>query len=154
MTVFLREFKGEDLWKILEIEEASFPDPWSRNGFLYHYRRSPGGFRVAVEEGRVIGYAVAKVEAAFKVRCLKVYRRCHLANLAVDPGSRGRGVGTKLLEEVVRYARRRGAVEVYLEVRSRNTAARQFYEKRGFSEKKYKKGYYADDDAIVMRIHI
>jgi ribosomal-protein-alanine N-acetyltransferase len=151
MSFLLRGFRGSDLGEILEIEKVSFPDPWSKNGFLYHYRTSPDGFMVAEERGKVIGYAVAKIEIAFKVRSLRISRRCHLANLAVEPGHRGRGVGSRLLREVIRYAESRGAGEVYLEVRSRNRAARRFYEKRGFSEEKYKKGYYSNDDAVIMR---
>lgn len=150
MTIFLREFRDGDGGKILEIEKASFPDPWRMQGFLYHHRRNPEGFKVAVEGGEVVGYAVARIEAAFEVRRLRVFRRCHLANLAVEPKSRGKGIGSRLLKEAINYARNRGAQEVYLEVRAGNVQARRFYEKRGFIEKKFKKGYYGDDDAVIM----
>ncbi len=154
MTLFLRKFCEGDLGKIIEIEKASFPDPWSRNGFLYHYRTNPQGFIVAEDGGEVVGYAVARIEATFELRNLSIYRRCHLANLAVEPKKRKMGMGTKLLEEILRYARRKGAKEVYLEVRTKNASARRFYEKKGFIEKGFKKRYYSDDDAVIMALTI
>jgi ribosomal-protein-alanine N-acetyltransferase len=150
MNILLRKFKCTDLKKILEIEKASFPDPWSREGFLYNYRRNPSGFIVAVKEGEVVGYAVARIEASFEMRRVRIYRRCHLSNLAVEPTFRCRGIGSSLLAETIRHAQSKGAREVYLEVRAKNISARDFYEKKGFVVKECRKGYYGDDDALIM----
>lgn len=154
MIIFLRGFKERDLERILEIEKASFPDPWGADVFIRHYRINPDGFLVAVEDGEVVGYAVARMETTFEVTKLRVRRRCHLVNLAVAPKSRNRGIGSRLLKETIKHARSRGAREVYLEVRAKNVLARRFYKKRGFMDKGYRKGYYGADDAVIMTLYI
>lgn len=154
VSLFVRGFRYEDLDKILIIEGASFPDPWSRSAFLREFQNNPSGFRVAAVEDEVVGYAIARTETAFDIWGLRSCKRCHLANLAVDPQYRGRGIGSRLLKETLRHAQKEGAREVYLEVRAKNILARRFYAKRGFREVGYKKGYYSDDDAVVMAVKL
>ncbi len=150
LALLIRGFRYDDLDEILIIEEASFPDPWSRSAFLMMSRDNPSGFRVAAVEDNVVGYVIAKIETAFELWGLRRYRRCHLANLAVAPEYRRRGIGSRLLREAMRHAREEDAKEVFLEVRAKNIQARRFYSRRGFMEVGYKKGYYSDDDAVVM----
>jgi ribosomal-protein-alanine N-acetyltransferase len=149
-ALFIRGVRYEDLDEILTIEEASFPDPWSRNAFLREFQGNPSGCRVAAVGDAVVGYVIARIETAFDMWGLRKYGRCHLANLAVAPEYRDRGIGSRLLRETIRYARKEGAREVYLEVRAKNIPARRFYSKRGFVEGRYKEGYYRDDDAVIM----
>ena len=54
--------------------------------------------------------------------------------MMVDSSWRGRGIGSELLRECVRWARERGAHKVILEVWPHNAAARRLYEKHGFVE--------------------
>ncbi len=102
----------------------------------------------------MVGYSIARIEVAFNIWRLRIYRRCHLIKLAVKPEYRRRGIGDALLRETVKYARKVGADEVILEVRAKNTVARRFYKKRDFKEVKYKKGYYLDDDAVIMTLKL
>jgi ribosomal-protein-alanine N-acetyltransferase len=153
-ALFTRGFRYGDLDEVLIIEEASFPDPWSRNSFLREFQDNPKGCRVAVADDAVVGYAIARIETAFEMWGLKRYRRCHIANLAVAHEYRRMGIGSRLLRETMRYARKEGAREVYLEVRAKNIPARRFYSKRGFREVEYKRFYYSDDDAVIMAMEL
>ena len=54
--------------------------------------------------------------------------------IAVHPEMRGRGVGGRLLEEVVSYARDHSCTHVRLDVIDANERARQLYERKGFRE--------------------
>jgi ribosomal-protein-alanine N-acetyltransferase len=129
-----------DLDQVMELERAIFPYPWRRSFFLSDINR-PQGLSVVVEDsGYIIGYAVAWGT-----------EETHLANLAVSECEREKGVGGKLLDEVLAFARRSKAKSVYLEVRVSNTVARKFYAKRGFVPTYLRKGYYENgEDAVIM----
>jgi len=146
----VRALKEGDLDTIMDIERASFPLPWTRGEFRQEFHANPGGLKVAELEGVVAGYSVSRVELAFEVRKFRIYRRCHLLKIAVAPGLRKRGVGERLLQEVVSRAERKGLREILLEVRLNNFSARRFYSRRGFREVRYKKGFYGRESAVVM----
>lgn len=52
--------------------------------------------------------------------------------IAVSPGMRGRGVGTRLLDELKQFAGDNGYTRIRLDVVDTNPAARRLYERRGF----------------------
>ena len=72
--------------------------------------------------------------------------------VAVSRKERGRGLGGALLDELLARAREGGAEDVFLEVRSRDPIAQKLYSGRGFAAVGLRKGYYGDDDALVMRL--
>ncbi len=53
--------------------------------------------------------------------------------IAVDPGIRGRGVGSLLIEEVAAVAAEQGCRKIRLDVIDTNPRARALYERRGFT---------------------
>src|SRR5882724_135354 len=55
-----------------------------------------------------------------------------LAKLAVDPAARGHGLGRRLCETVVEYARRAGATEIVLTSHTALVEAIRLYESMGF----------------------
>ncbi|OBY33155.1 hypothetical protein ACT18_04525 [Mycolicibacter kumamotonensis] len=69
--------------------------------------------------------------------------------IGVDPAHQGRGIGRKLLDDLLAYAA--GGV-VHLEVRTDNTAAIALYRDVGFVETGLRKRYYRNGaDAYMMR---
>ncbi|MCG8456905.1 MAG: GNAT family N-acetyltransferase [Holophagales bacterium] len=52
--------------------------------------------------------------------------------IAARKEMRGKGIGTKLLEELKRYAHREGFARIRLDVIDTNSAARRLCERRGF----------------------
>jgi [ribosomal protein S18]-alanine N-acetyltransferase len=129
-----------DLDQVMELEKAIFASPWRRTFFLSDINRPQGLSVVADEDGAILGYAVAWGT-----------EETHLANLAVSEVERGKGVGGKLLDEVIAFARRSKAGSMYLEVRVSNTIARKFYSERGFVPTYQRKRYYENgEDAVIM----
>lgn len=55
----------------------------------------------------------------------------HLEDLIVSKVCRGKGVGTKLLDEVVKYGKEKGVKRISWEVLDWNESAIKFYEKKG-----------------------
>jgi ribosomal protein S18 acetylase RimI-like enzyme len=80
---------------------------------------------VIEENGRALGYALAKLETP---------SICYLSDLYVRPQERRRGVATALLGAVVEWGRERGAEVMTLEVLSTNVGARSVYDRLGFAE--------------------
>lgn len=52
--------------------------------------------------------------------------------IAVKQDMRGKGIGTKLLDELKQYARDNGFSSIRLDVIDTNPAARRLYERQGF----------------------
>jgi len=96
------------------------------------------------DESGLQGFVIARV----------VGREWEIENIAVAGPARRRGLGTRLLGELLDQARGRGADAVFLEVRESNRAARALYEKWAFLESGRRRGYYKhqDEDAIVYRL--
>jgi ribosomal protein S18 acetylase RimI-like enzyme len=85
----------------------------------------PHGY-VWVNDGRVVANAsLMPVQGAPE--------RWVLANVAVDPKFRRRGIARSLVGACLDMARRRGVREVVLQVKSDNTGARRLYESFGFA---------------------
>jgi GNAT superfamily N-acetyltransferase len=55
----------------------------------------------------------------------------HLEDLIVSQASRGKGLGTVLLDEVVKYGKQKGVKRISWEVLDWNEPAVEFYEKKG-----------------------
>ncbi|MFC6356907.1 ribosomal protein S18-alanine N-acetyltransferase [Luethyella okanaganae] len=77
-----------------------------------------------------------------------------IQTIAVTESVRGRGLGRALMQRLLAEARKRGAREVFLEVRADNPVAQRLYARLGFEEVGVRRGYYQPDgvDAIVMRL--
>ena len=71
----------------------------------------------------------------------------------VTPDWRQYGLGTRLLAFVLEQLEARAILNLFLEVRAGNTAARALYTGAGFDELVVRRGYYhaPTDDAIIMQ---
>lgn len=138
----VRPVRPGDLPELLRIERDSFAVPWSERAFRMIMRNDPGAILVAERLGRVAGYAALWVSAD----------EAELADLAVAPEQRRRGVGRTLLRASLRRAGEQGARKVFLQVRQSNEAARNLYEAAGFREVGRRPRYYRGpvEDALVL----
>lgn len=139
----LRRAAAGDVPAMVEIERASFSDPWSAASFRALLDSPIGRVTVAELDGALLGYAVA----------WRVDAEAELANIAVAPGARRTGVAAALLDELLEEYDRPPAASVFLEVREGNVAAQALYASRGFTTVGRRAGYYRrpTEDALVMR---
>jgi ribosomal-protein-alanine N-acetyltransferase len=75
----------------------------------------------------------------------------HIANVAVLPALRRRGIGRALITALVEYAKGLSCTAVTLEVRKTNAPAVGLYEGMGFKTEGVRPSYYQNGtDALIM----
>jgi ribosomal-protein-alanine N-acetyltransferase len=79
-----------------------------------------------------------------------------LENIVVAETARRRGVGARLVNELIAHVQAVRGGSIFLEVRRSNQSARSLYRKAGFEETGLRKSYYADppEDAVLCRLRI
>jgi ribosomal protein S18 acetylase RimI-like enzyme len=82
-----------------------------------------GGFFVATRNGQLVASVMAGYEG----------HRGWINYLAVDPSSRGAGVGRLIMERAEEHLVAAGCPKINLQIRAENSEAIQFYERLGFS---------------------
>lgn len=142
----IRPATPADVPALLALERVCFPDPWSERGIAESLAPPNGGGLVAASARGVVGYLITR----------EVGGSGEILNLAIAPGTRRQGVGGALLRAGLAALGARGVVEVFLEVRESNEAARELYQRAGFRVVGARRGYYRSpsEDALVMRLEI
>ncbi len=97
-----------------------------RRNVRSHVRR--GAVLLAEVEGRVVGFVLLSM-ARFTLETTRPAGS--ITDLYVEPGRRGRGLGTRLLSSGLEWLRARGYRRVLLNVTTGNPA-RRLYERAGF----------------------
>jgi ribosomal-protein-alanine N-acetyltransferase len=92
------------------------------------------------EHGFALGIAIAGEAELYRTAILPEFRR--------------RGEGLRLLSAFLEACAARDCRSVFLEVRSRNNAAISLYKAAGFEQVGMRRGYYGDDDGVVMKLII
>lgn len=129
--------------QILEIEQVSFPTPWTKGSFLSELLENTLAYYYGCfQEDRLMGYAGMWI----------IIDEAHITNVAVHPDYRGKKVGEIIMLHMMTQALERGAYKMTLEVRPSNITAQKLYRRLGFESVGRRKGYYTDnqEDAIIM----
>ena len=87
----------------------------------------------AVEDGRVVGFCSMTLINSLWVEAPLAY----LNELVVAEDSRGRGIGSQLMNAMTELARQQGAKQVELDSAFHRKAAHRFYESGGFESRAY-----------------
>jgi ribosomal-protein-alanine N-acetyltransferase len=132
--------------QLMPYERAMFgTEAWSRNAYLSELADTRLRHYVAVEsaDGALLGWAGVMV----------VQDAAEILTVGVVPAARRSGLARVMLADLLAEAVRRGAAEVFLEVRVDNEAARALYRSEGFEEIGVRRGYYDGGrvDAVTMR---
>lgn len=108
------------------------------NSTPYHYSEFLGSqlddpdvvVLVAEHDGSVIGYTFAAMEG-YDYKSLRGPAGL-LHDILVDPDYRGRGVGSRLLDETLSVLQSKGARQIVLSTAERNESAQRLFARRGF----------------------
>ncbi|WP_139359707.1 ribosomal protein S18-alanine N-acetyltransferase [Arthrobacter sp. SRS-W-1-2016] len=143
--VTLRNMTPDDVTAVEVLERRLFPvDAWPMQMFFDELAQiDTRRYVVAEADGKIVAYA--------GLMCIEPI--ADVQTIAVVPEFEGRGIGSAILTELIEEARRRGAVEVLLEVRADNPRAQALYVRFGFEQIHVRRRYYRDGtDALIMRL--
>lgn len=147
MNPLLREMNPADLDAIMRIEQQVHAHPWTRGNFT-DALNSGSICKVYEAEGEMMGYVVL----------MPAVDEAQLLNITIAAGHQRKGLGRRLLDEIIKMARSLDMRRVLLEVRPSNVAALGLYCAAGFREIGLRRGYYPADngreDAAVMECEL
>ena len=135
-----------DLKEAYEIEKHTNPSPWSKENFFSSYEVGHKSL-VCKIDNIIVGFIIFSV----------INKEIHLLNLAVHTEHQKKGIGSLLMETMLKQASAMGVLKVYLEVRSKNEKAILFYKKYNFIKDAVRVNYYTgenSDDAVLMSLAI
>jgi len=143
VTARIRAMRDADLGRVVAIERACFPTPWSKGMFIDELVQGESRFWVVADSPwGLLGYA----------GLMQADDEAHVMNLAVRQDARGQGLGIALLTALVDAAVERGVRRMTLEVRPTNAEAVGLYRAAGFHDVGRRPGYYSDsgEDGLIM----
>lgn len=144
--------------ELAALERRCFERPWSAADYA-RLRSNPmvsawilrgSGF---VRSGAVQSGVLKSAGAPHAFVCFQlVAAELEIFRIGVVPQHRKTGQARRLLRKVLEYARQEGAMNVYLEVRAGNAAARRLYESAGFLRVGARESYFQHprEDALIF----
>ena len=126
---------------IAGIHAAAFEEPWDSNA-IADLLSSPGAICLLAASAenlcdqQPLGFVLAR----------KAADEMEILTIAVLPSSRRRGVGKALLDGLCNEARKAGAVSIFIEYATGNSAADALYKAHGFHQTGIRKDYYRRAD--------
>jgi ribosomal-protein-alanine N-acetyltransferase len=140
--------------RVLDIENAVYPHPWSRANFEDSIKT---GYQMQVlttdssTDADILGYFIA----------MKGFEEVHLLNITVAEAYQRQGWAKLMLDALAVWSRGQGAAWLWLEVRGSNERALQVYKAQGFKLVSVRQDYYPKgpkangrEDAIVMSLKL
>jgi len=146
LEYLVRDAIVQDVAEMIQLErQCPTAAHWSERQYQHLLARASADRLALVADGStkpaVLGFLIAQC----------VSRDWELENIVVAPSARGKGIGARLLQELVFRVRQSEGNAIFLEVRESDLAARRLYEKSGFEGNGRRKSYYNNplEDAVL-----
>ena len=135
----------EDFNSIKENLLTDFDNFWNETTFENELKSSHSYYIVAKIENEIVGFVGMKI----------VLNEADIMNIVTKKDKRNLGIGTKLLQELLKTAKEKNISKLTLEVNENNLPAIHVYEKLGFKKIAERAKYYNNTyDAYIMQINI
>ena len=137
----INEMKVSDLDSIADNLQTDYDDFWNYNVFKSELENKNSKYIVAKKNNKIVGFAGILITIDI----------AHITNIVVKKDLRKEGIGTILLQELIKISKKMKMNELTLEVNELNSAAINLYKKFGFEQVGLRKNYYrTGDNAIIM----
>lgn len=125
--------------------EAAFDEPYGAAA-VGDLLKPPSAWALIAETDRPVGFLLASTAAD----------EAEILSIGVAPNARGKGIGKSLINFLVQHAKSKGAIKIFLEVASDNTAGLALYDGAGFKRVGLRRNYYKRRgnrfvDALILR---
>lgn len=141
----ISEMNLQDLENIKDCLLTDFDNFWSYNILKQELENGKSKYFVAKQENEIVGFA----------GILLIIDQVNIMNIVVKKNKRNFGIGSLLLEEIIRYSKIHNATSITLEVNEKNIPAIKLYKKYGFKQVGLRRKYYNNEDnAILMDLVI
>ncbi|QLB16947.1 ribosomal-protein-alanine N-acetyltransferase [Mannheimia varigena] len=140
--------QAQDFDRLFEIELQAHLVPWSKGTLLNNQGEKYLNLKL-MEKNQIVAFAISQI----------VLDEATLFNIAVAPEFQGKGVGKRLLSDLILQLQQRNVATLWLEVRESNLAAQKLYSSLGFNEVTIRKNYYptpngGKENAVVMALYL
>lgn len=140
----IRKARKEDINSIISLNQQLFDNEYekfdktldcswpSKNRKYFENAISSKNFLslVNILDGKIVGYLIGSINESGRVR--KTMKIAELNNMLVIEKQRGKGIGRKLFEEFLKWAKERRAKRMRVVSSAKNIQAINFYKKCGF----------------------
>ena len=130
-----------DLESIKEILVSDFDDFWNYSILKDELSNANSYYLVAKLDNEILGFAGIKA----------VLNEADIMNIVVKKSKRKSGIGSLLLKNIIELCKKLNVSTLFLEVNEKNLPAISLYKKFGFEEVGFRKNYYKENNAIVMK---
>ena len=142
-VISTRPAKIDDLKALQEFEQGIIKverplDPFLKAGRIYYYNieelitAENVNLLVAVSNNEIIGSGYVRIEKSSEYH--KNKKNGYVGFIYVKPEFRGKRINTIILESLKHWAKKRGLIELRLDVYHNNTSAIKSYERFGFNK--------------------
>ena len=135
----------DDLKEAYKIECEVNPSPWKYETFLSSFEVGHKGL-ICKHDSEIIGFIIFS----------PINPEAHILSISVTKKIQSKGVGSLLLQSMLDQCAAMNYKKIFLEVRTSNLQAINFYQKFGFSKDAIRDNYYTDnsEDALLMSLSI
>jgi len=135
----------DDLKEAYKIECEVNPSPWKYETFLSSFEVGHKGL-ICKHDSEIIGFIIFS----------SINPEAHILSISVTKKIQSKGVGSLLLQSMLDQCAAMNYKKIFLEVRTSNLQAINFYQKFGFSKDAIRDNYYTDnsEDALLMSLSI
>lgn len=144
-NIIIKEMTLSDLHEISKCLTTDFDDFWNVNILESELKNEFSKYIIAKLNDEIVGFAGV----------IDTVDQLEITNIVVKKNFRKKGIGSKLLENLIMLAKEAGKEKISLEVNSTNLPAIKLYEKNGFKNVGFRKKYYNNkDNAEIMTLKI
>ena len=139
----VRPMKQKDLNIVMYLENTCFVAPWGLKDLQYELNDNPVSnlWVIESESSGVVGFVDYWI----------TFDSATICQICVNPIVRRNGLGSMMMEELIKDCHANRVRNITLEVRENNENAIKLYEKFGFKKSVLKEKYYTNgDNAIYM----
>ena len=136
----ISEMNLQDLENIKGCLLTDFDNFCSYNILKQELENGKSKYFVAKQENEIVGFA----------GILLIIDQVNIMNIVVKKDKRNFGIGSSLLEEIIRYSKIHNATSITLEVNEKNIPAIKLYKKYGFKQVGLRRKYYNNEDNAIL----